>query len=81
MTKEEYLEKTKGLEGEALFRQTMDWLSLEDIADHDLDFTAGPMEKSVPELTLHFLDEDGNDTREALVLLLVGSVAAISEER
>ena len=81
MTRTEYLQKTEGLEGEALFRQTMDWLSLDEIADHDIDFTAGPMEKSVPELTLHFRDEDGNDTRQALVLLLVGSVAAISEER
>ena len=79
MTKAEYLEKTKGMEGVALFRQTMDWLSLEDIADHDLDFTAGPMEESVPELTLHFLDEDGDDSGDSLVLLLVGSVASISE--
>ena len=79
MTKAEYLEGIKTLEGEALFRQTMHWLSVEEIADHTLAFSTGAMQSSEPVLTLHFLDADGDDAGDTVALLLPGSAALIEE--
>lgn len=79
MTKAEYLEGIKTLEGEALFRQTMHWLSIEEIADYGLDFSTGAMQSSEPVLTLHFLDTDGDDAGDTVALLLPGSAVLIEE--
>lgn len=78
MTKQEYLKCIQELEGEALFRQTMHWLSIEEIADSDLEFTVGPMQNAAPELTLNFLDEEGEDNGDRVVLTLAGSVVGVT---
>ena len=78
MNRAEFLDRVQWLEGEALFRQTMQLVARESIECY-LEFTSGPLAHSQPKLRLWFQEDDDEDdeTIEELTLLLSPRVVGI----